>query len=77
MSSGEAECPLEEITYFGLLPSPDSATRDGGREVGALLYVYGSVTAEGSERKGEIVKGIWARRGWVSDEGQALTLEGI
>lgn len=39
---------------------------EGGRAVGAALYVYGRVTAVGSDINGETVRGTWASKGWDS-----------
>lgn len=62
MSSGCAECPDDDTTYLGF-PSPFSAIMEGGKDVGTERYVYGKVTAVGSDRKGETVNGTCASNG--------------
>ena len=69
MSSGCAVCPLAEVMYLGLSEFGSSII-EGGREGGIWRKLYGRVTAEGRDRKGETVSGTWARRGCSSDLGQ-------
>ena len=55
--------------YLGLSELA-SSTIEGGREVGICRKLYGRVTAAGRERKGETVRGTWARNGCGSTAGQ-------
>ena len=45
---------------------------DDGKVEGTLLYVYGSVTAEGNETKGDTVNGTWASNGCDPRGGQKM-----
>ena len=69
-SSGRAPCPLEETTYCGFSVALESTVTDDGRVEGTVLYVYGSVTADGHEMNGETVKGTWASKRCDSSQGQ-------
>jgi hypothetical protein len=39
---------------------------EGGSVEGSCLYVYGRGVGVGNDRKGDTVRGTWARRGWGS-----------
>lgn len=62
-------CPLEEVMYLGLSEAGSSMT-EGGRDESIWRKLYGRVTADGRDRKGETVSGTWARRGCGSGFGQ-------
>lgn len=53
---------------FGLFEFGSSII-DGGSDVGICRKLYGRVTADGRDRKGETVNGTWASRGCGSMSG--------
>jgi hypothetical protein len=57
--------PVEDVTYAGFEEELSVCWEriEGGSVEGRVTYEYGNGTEVGRERKGESVRGTWARRG--------------